>query len=494
MCRVLTHVHFASQLSVTLVSQKSGIIYHFENFRRQDIFLLGVPPCLDFHRELHVHFHIFAQSPRSMSQATFATRKRSRAQQHTGPPPQRNFTSLRVKVAICNKKEKNPDLGPTKLAEWANRVFKPKREIDRLVVFKALKKKDVLVSLPEKYLDRSTIPSSNALLLDAKVKHFVDEIVQNGQTVSALQVILEARRVSRDKLGIPPAKIPKFTKSWVTRFMKRTDLSHRKLFGEAGSVKQQAIVSGRSMVKELTMFYHPNDIFNFDESAYFYRKMAVYTIAPVDVHLHGTKQDKTRVTMAVCTNASGTERLPLLIVGTAAMPVPFRLQQDLIHWVGTNDQIENPLFHYAYSKKGRMTGEIFRAWVTELNARMNMEGRKILLLVDNVSNHNLKDKGGVVLKFDNVNVQFLPKNTTAVLQPMDQGIIKATKDKIYYLRDLQNYNFYRQKVYKLPVIDLFTACQWCVQAFQELSHDTIKNAWRKADIIHDRFDNMYFWS
>ena len=48
------------------------------------------------------------------------------------------------------------------------------------------------------------------------------------------------------------------------------------------------------------------------------------------------------------------------------------------------------------------------------------QDRKILLLIDNVSYHSEK-------YLSNIKVQFLPKNTTSIMQPIDQDIIKTFK-------------------------------------------------------------------
>jgi hypothetical protein len=147
-------------------------------------------------------------------------------------------------------------------------------------------------------------------------------------------------------------------------------MSYRKLFGEAGSVNKALAQEGRVKMREITRHYHPNNIYNFDESAYFFRKISQWTIAPIGVPMSGVKADKSRVTMVVGANATGTERLPLLITGTADTSVPFRNMLEHIHWVGDKTwQPQSPFFHYAHSKKGWMTGDIFRAWRRDSTCR-----------------------------------------------------------------------------------------------------------------------------
>jgi hypothetical protein len=65
---------------------------------------------------------------------------------------------------------------------------------------------------------------------------------------------------------------------------------------------------------------------------------------------------------------------------------------------------------------------IFQEFLVSLDRRMASKSRKILLFVDHCPAHP-KD----VRNFKNVQVEFFPANTISVLQPMDQGIIKALK-------------------------------------------------------------------
>ena len=69
---------------------------------------------------------------------------------------------------------------------------------------------------------------------------------------------------------------------------------------------------------------------------------------------------------------------------------------------------------------------VFETWLKKLNRKMAFEKRKMLFL-DNASSHP-------TVEYSNVKLQFFPPNTTSVLQPMDQGIIQATKLKFRKLQ------------------------------------------------------------
>ena len=65
--------------------------------------------------------------------------------------------------------------------------------------------------------------------------------------------------------------------------------------------------------------------------------------------------------------------------------------------------------------------DIFPKWLTELDKQMVRKNNKILLLIDNCVGHNM------ALNLKNVRVEFFPPNCTAVLQPLDLGIIRSLK-------------------------------------------------------------------
>ena len=65
-------------------------------------------------------------------------------------------------------------------------------------------------------------------------------------------------------------------------------------------------------------------------------------------------------------------------------------------------------------------------YIKKLNSLMQAQGKKILLLVDNAPIHGKEDE---IPSFSNVELYYLPPNTTAHLQPLDAGIINSFKAK-----------------------------------------------------------------
>ncbi|CAI7881495.1 unnamed protein product [Closterium sp. NIES-54] len=94
-----------------------------------------------------------------------------------------------------------------------------------------------------------------------------------------------------------------------------------------------------------------------------------------------------------------------------------------------------PYVYWRYNKRGWMTSEIFTTFIESLNAKFFAEERHVVLLVDNASSHRVDTESMVrqdilgfrTVKLSNIRVMYLPPNTTAFTQPLDQGVISAVK-------------------------------------------------------------------
>ena len=101
--------------------------------------------------------------------------------------------------------------------------------------------------------------------------------------------------------------------------------------------------------------------------------------------------------------------------------------------------------------------------------------RQILLFLDNAPVHP------VDLKLSNITVVFFPPNTTSIVQPLDQGIIRAFK--AHYRSRLVKRIISRCEVVSTPdqvIITALDAVHWIATAWNDVTPPTIVNTFRKA--------------
>lgn len=137
-----------------------------------------------------------------------------------------------------------------------------------------------------------------------------------------------------------------FSSGWLDRFKQRMDLKEYKSHGEAGSVIQTNVDVAIRRHRILTDKFHPDNIFNFDETGLNYRNPPSRGLA--QQQSSGLKGDKTRLTFGFCINASGTERLEPLIIGHSKKLRCFKRKSG-----------QELGFLYYWNKKAWMTGSIF---------------------------------------------------------------------------------------------------------------------------------------
>ena len=142
---------------------------------------------------------------------------------------------------------------------------------------------------------------------------------------------------------------------------------------------------------------------------------------------------------------------------------------------------------YFSQAKAWMTSEILHSVLTVFNRKMSVEGRSVLLLLDNAGCHPEDLKG----KYSNIKIVFLPANTTSRLQPLDLGIIKNFK--VHYKRVFLHYVLAKidtcnsaSEVAKS--VNLLTAIYWIAHAWREVKADTIVKCFKTAGILTTELD------
>ncbi|EEY63201.1 uncharacterized protein PITG_15423 [Phytophthora infestans T30-4] len=77
----------------------------------------------------------------------------------------------------------------------------------------------------------------------------------------------------------------------------------------------------------------------------------------------------------------------------------------------------------------------------------------------------------------------LPPNTTAVLQPMDQGIMKCLKNEYQNKKQAAELDLFYKGVSYRPV-DVYSAMKWLSEGWNNISAKTIRNCWCHTGIVN----------
>lgn len=389
------------------------------------------------------------------------------------------------KRAICKLHHEQPELPVRDLCAWAAKEF----------ALSSLPAPGTLRLLFKSPIQdgggnptRKTHHKVQCALLEAEVVQWIDSCEQLRIPVVTGATICEKAAMIRDRIvGDPNSNVTSklttmvFSDGWLRKLKLRHGIKSRRLHGEAASANAAAVAEGRVRLQEITRGYDKCDVFNMDETAYF------YCMPPDHSHsknpIAGTKKDKKRITMAVTSNADGSAKTPLLFIGTARQPRCF------------NGKTGEQLGHQYYSAaKGWMTTSLFQRWVHEFNAVMQTERRNVLLLLDNASCHRIEQP------LSNVRIQMLPPNTTAHLQPQDAGVIQSLKARIRAIKT-------RRVVVKVDELleraaevgvenmqavtksffsaDILEAMEWAEEAWKGVTSKTVANCWRHTAILDE---------
>ena len=196
---------------------------------------------------------------------------------------------------------------------------------------------------------------------------------------------------------------------WLDRFKTRHSYTFRNIVGEAHAVSNVMVETWQgTTLPNLLSNYAPEDIYNADEMGLFYKLQPAKSMVHSGEDGRGGKRSKDRLTVMPCANMTGTDKLPLLIIGKAQKPRCFK-------------NVKTLPCTYKANKCSWMTGAIFTEWITAWDKKCSRKNRKVALVIDNCRAHP------VIKSLKAVKIIFLPPNTTSITQPMDQGIIMSLK-------------------------------------------------------------------
>ncbi|KAI5929461.1 jerky protein homolog [Manis javanica] len=254
-----------------------------------------------------------------------------------------------------------------------------------------------------------------------------------------------------------------FSGGWLWRFKARHGIKKLDASSEKQVADHQAAEQFCSFFRSLTAEHglSPEQVYNADETGLFWRCLP--NPPPEGGAAPGVKQNKDRLTVLMCANATGSHKIKPLVIGKCSGPRAFKGIQHLPAaykaqgnvWV--DKEIFSDWFHHIFVPSVK---EHFRT--TGLP-----EDSKAILLLDHSRAHPQESE----LVSDNIFTIFLPASVTSLIQPMDQGIRRD------FMRNFINPPVTLQSFhprYNMNDAIFNVACAW-----NAVPSDIFSRAWRK---------------
>ena len=127
--------------------------------------------------------------------------------------------------------------------------------------------------------------------------------------------------------------------------------------------------------------YSPNDIYNGDETALFYKSLPHRTYCFDGDKPAGSAKWKDRLTLLIITNMDSSDHRKLSAIGKSKIPCCLQKKYKM--------QVKDMSVDWYASKNAWMTGEIHHQIMTKLNNEMRLSNRHILYVCDNASSHQV---------------------------------------------------------------------------------------------------------
>ena len=220
----------------------------------------------------------------------------------------------------------------------------------------------------------------------------------------------------------------------------------------------------KTILPTLLSNYKLENIWNADEHGLLYQCLPTKTYHPSGKKSSGGKNIKA-LTSNAAASATG-EKLPMFVIDKSTTPQCFK-------------NIKHFSCQYRNQKKSWMTGGLFGEWARKLDSSFQAQDRKVLTLIGNCPAHP------EIKSLTNINLIFLLPNETALLQPMDHGVIQSLKAR-YRRRIVRLCIKVLDENKSLPKIIILQAMKNLVSSWKAVPEKAIVNCFKKAIISHEK--------
>lgn len=325
---------------------------------------------------------------------------------------------------------------------------------------------------------RSTLKKPNNELVDDALWVWFMQERRRGTPING-PILKEKAVILHSKLG----EKGNFSASdgWLTRWKKRHGVHFLGVCGEKLSADQPAASDFSEKLKQIIERENltPEQVYNIDETGLNYKLLPKKTFASSqEKSASGFKVNKERITVALCSNASGTHKMPLFVIGKSAKPRAFK-----------NINHSTLPVYYRSQKSAWMDSYLFKEWFISQfvpGVKDHLTSLKLpikaILVLDNAPTHpadDLECEG-----YSDIKLVYMPPNVTSISQPMDQGVIECFKRKyrrklLSEILDKMDGDENAGLIQTLKTINIKDVIYIAAKSFDEIPPSTFTKSWRK---------------
>ncbi|XP_025103782.1 tigger transposable element-derived protein 4-like [Pomacea canaliculata] len=213
--------------------------------------------------------------------------------------------------------------------------------------------------------------------------------------------------------------------------------------------------------------YPCRDIYFLVATGLFYRLMPDRSLTTPDPSKGLDKPMKDRVSVVLCANAEGSEKLKPLIIGTVQDPpcLRGRLKSELC-------------IEYRANQNALLGASLLRDFLQAFDRRMARENRRILLLLEDHTPINITHTD-----LSHVRCLFLPPSATChERQPV--GAVMAQAFKSHYRRLVMQFLVAEVEAGRpLPLVELSDALRWSQLSWDHVTAEVIAAFWHQVKLV-----------
>ncbi|KAI1007383.1 hypothetical protein K3495_g839 [Podosphaera aphanis] len=225
--------------------------------------------------------------------------------------------------------------------------------------------------------------------------------------------------------------------------------------------------NNNEIFQNFTKEYNAEQIYNMTETVLFWRMTPSSNYSSqssVNIEI-----EKSRISLIVCTNATGTDRIPIWCIGKHKSPPSLH-----------NINVSTMGGEWRSNTRARMCKSIMSEWL-EMFYR-HIDGKRALLLLDNFS--TFSSDPNLCLPPSNIRICWFPPNFSNLFRPLSQGIIQNLK--AHYRQSWLEYmiELLDQGIDPLKTMNIRLALRWIFRSwYTDLRDSSIYSCFRKSTLI-----------